>query len=80
MTDIAKIAAGLTKPQLRIVLAAFKPEWPAYVRETREHPVKNALARKGICEFYHVIAGRGDWRLTPLGLAVRDYLREQNDG
>jgi hypothetical protein len=69
----SEIARGLSKAQREMLL---KGQWPAWQRELRETRVKAALERKGLCTFTHVIAGRGDFRLSDLGLAVRAHLQE----
>ncbi len=64
MTDIPTIAAGLTKAQGRAVLSGRQPSGMG------KWPVQNALVDKGLAAVY-------PWRWTPLGLAVREYLKEQ---
>ena len=74
MTDVAEIARGLSKAQREML---EKGAWPAWQRELRETRVKSAMERKGLCTFTHIIAGRGDFRLTPLGLAVAAHLKDK---
>ncbi len=70
--NIPELAGRLTEAQKRAVVYG---KWPDPVCETREMPVKSALLKKGIADFRHVIAGRGDYTLTPLGQQVRAYLQ-----
>jgi hypothetical protein len=63
MTDVATIAAGLTKAQRAWVLLGREPSGMG------KWPVHNALLDKGL-------ANSMPWRWTPLGLAVRAHLRE----
>lgn len=64
MTDPSNIAAKLTEPQRRAILAGS-------VREGRGYwPLYNTLVDKGL------VAGRGGGSLTPLGLAVRALISE----
>lgn len=76
MTDIAQIAAKLTEAQRRAMSRARFPDYSTYFRE---HPVFSALQRKGLLEFRHIMAGSGDFHMTPIGLAVAAYLKEQSD-
>lgn len=64
MTDIPTIAAGLTKAQKRAVLSGNQPDGMG------KWPVQNSLIDKGLATVY-------PWCWTPLGLAVRKYLKEQ---
>ena len=70
---VEQIVKGLTEAQKRLI---EKGNWPEWQREYREHRSKCVLERKGICTFTHLIAGRGDWLLTPTGLAVRSLIQE----
>jgi hypothetical protein len=75
MTDIAKIAAGLTKAQREAVLSAehllggAMQVWHAHTSTIK------SIHKKGLCS-------KPDWRNlateTPLGQQVRDYLKENN--
>ena len=62
--DVPAICASLTKVQRDKMIG-----W--YTDDALPWPIKRALASKGI-----VYLDNGD-QLTPLGLAVRDYLKEQ---
>lgn len=84
MTDIAKIAAGLTKAQRdALVYAPNDIEWMgrgnlgrfklSFAAMDRED-----LGKPQLVEVHCDITGVYDARLTPLGLAVREYLERQN--
>ncbi len=76
VTDLSQLAKSLTNAQrARMTQYRFTPT----VCETREAPVPNGLARKGLVEFKHKAGGRGDWALTPLGEALRAHLKGQSD-
>jgi hypothetical protein len=75
---VARIASGLTKAGRRAMKLDRFPDWSA---KPREHRVYAALERRGLLIFRHIIAGQGDFHLTPEGLAVRAHLlanREQD--
>jgi len=75
MTDIAKIAAGLSEAQREAVLSAehllggAMQVWHAHTSTIK------SIHKKGLCS-------KPDWRNlateTPLGQQVRDYLKENN--
>lgn len=74
MTDIAKIAAGLTDAQRKTLTLCRQNNvghWliPTYRDMGR---MRMALETLKLCNSVG--------RLTRTGLAVRDYLRDQNDG
>lgn len=73
--NIEAIARGLSKAQREMIA---KGEFPAWMRERRESRVKSALVKKGCATFHHVIAGRGDFFLTPLGAAVRAHILDRS--
>lgn len=66
MTDIAEVARSLTKAQRDRIIAGIKHY------QIDRTALGNALRRKGLAS--------GFWsNLTPLGLAVRQYLQENPD-
>jgi len=71
-----QIAAGLSPAQRRNISRGRFPDFTAY---NREHPVFSAMVRKGLLEFRHIIAGKGDFHITTLGQSVRAILKEQDD-
>lgn len=73
MTDLDKLARGLTKAQRRALQRGRFPDHCAY---NREHPVFSAMERKGFLLFRHIIAGKGDFCLTPLGLALKAHIEK----
>jgi hypothetical protein len=76
--DIAKIAAGLTKAQ-REALSALSPEWqPAPSGVTRQSvaALKWDLCERGWPHGRKINCSPVEYRLTPLGLAVRAHLKE----
>lgn len=72
MTDVAEIARGLTKAQRTTIV--WMDDIGTWCRPDRRS--MPALIRKGLAEskISHAIIYD---RLLPLGLAVRDYLKEQ---
>jgi len=81
MTDpaeIARVAAGLTRAQREEMRHG---KFPASSAELREHRTRKVLVRLKLATFHHIIAGRGDYKLTERGLAVRAHiLREKSGG
>lgn len=73
--DAEKIAKGLSETQRHVIV---RGSFPAWQREREGSATKAALVRRGICTFTHIIAGRGDFRLTPLGFAVRDAIARED--
>jgi hypothetical protein len=65
-TDIAKIAAGLTKAQRFWVKSGRQPAGAG------KWPVHNALLDKGLAQPF-------PWRWTPLGQQVRAHLLANKD-
>ena len=82
MDDVAAIAAQLTKPQ-RALLLALDPvqyrDWKALSVNVR---TRNKLARLGLAHFDDSRAIKLYFlrRLSPLGVKVRDYIKDRNDG
>lgn len=80
MDDVSKIAKGLSESQRNVLLWAWP--YPDYHRNgphvslcpvTHNSRQDNAMDRKGLT----ACKAEGGPRLTPLGLAVRKYLQEQ---
>lgn len=79
MTDVAKIAAGLTEVQREGLIRAPCRSWwgdiPACMPQLNNTAL--ALLRRGLCK----PSGQRAWPLTPLGQLVREYLmKEKADG
>lgn len=77
-TDVARVAAGLSEAQ-RDALHVARLEWFAAVDVGCYGPPMAALAQKGVLEWRRDpnTYGRAQYRLTPLGLAVRHDLGEK---
>ena len=76
MTNPQAIADGLSEAQRR---AMKRDRFPGLTCHSRDHRVYAALARKGLLEFRHVIACKGYYLLTPLGLSVRAILAKEEN-
>ena len=82
MTDIAKIAAGLTKAQRAFLLAASRrpKKWMTIRRHAKlNHHVRVHGLGKPLGLVEHEAPCPWRWQLTPLGLAVRAHLKENTD-
>ena len=76
MGEAETIAKGLTKAGKQ---AMRFDRFPDYAAKPRAHRIYVALERRGLLLFRHIIAGQGDFHLTPLGLEVRRHLLEGAD-
>lgn len=76
-TEIARVAAGLTRAQREEMRYG---KFPSPSAELREHRTRKVLVRLGLATFHHIIAGRGDYKLTDHGQAVRDHILREKSG
>lgn len=74
MTDIPTIAAGLTKDETTALLGhgIGVYSWPGKTWQNAGHALRNKWGLIDFCGPHS-----GSTRLTRLGLAVRQYLKEQ---
>ena len=81
MTDIAAIAAGLSKAQRELLLALDPVEYRDWTALSVNVRTRNKLATLGLAHFDDSGPVRCYFmrRLSPLGLAVRAILEAQND-
>lgn len=69
MTDLDKLAKSLTKAQRDAVLNSFRCEWRTI----------QALRKRGIVVIRTCFPDGNGLPFTPLGLALRNHLKGQND-
>lgn len=71
--DIAALAKGLTQNERNAILGiySFSSPWEEDASEAKLHQI-------GIWKTYRIHSGETHW--TPLGILVRDYLKENGDG
>lgn len=72
--NIARIAAGLSKAQREAIAHPSLGPFATFIYSLTSAGTRCALQRKGI-----VVDVMYATALTPLGLAVRDYLKGQTD-
>lgn len=70
MTDLDKLAKSLTKAQREAILNGLRREWRTI----------EALIRRHLVSVRTCFPDGNGLPLTPLGLALRNHLKGQNDG
>lgn len=82
MTDIAAVAEGLTEPQLHFVLmssdAVLHPHDIDVHGSTAMALVRRGMAYRTVCTITGTDEQFNGYGLTPLGLTLRKYLKEQS--
>lgn len=78
MSDVAKIASGLSAPQMAVMTRPLGISTHAFYPGA-SHRACRALADMGLLVEGHDSIGNPVFRFTPLGLAVRAHLLENHD-